>query len=728
KATKDSQVIRHKLPFLWSQLGEWSAQAALEKPVDIRKNYFERALEMLKSEGKTSSVERANVSHRFATFCEQQYLAHVRSPDVAHLRNTSDDLQAEVAQLEAEMRSLIGNNQYQYEFKKYDRQLKKTKDELSQYRAKYQAHVQASAHFLQIAIEEFARSLAMTTTGHEVDTVIRVCSLWFSNFRDLPLNQAIAVPLLHIPSHKLIFMSHQLSSRLSTQDSHLGQKTLQKVLRKLSSQHIFHTFYQLFALTHGGRDGGPMKARRSLRNVAEEPEGDEHRVEAAQNLIQILRSEPNTQTRVRDLEMVCSAYLEWAKHRLEKSKPGAESPIPSEMKIRSLINVQVPIATEHLDPDPTGKYEHIVTIQSYITSFTTAGGINLPKITRCVGSDGTVRKQLFKGQGDDDMRQDAVMEQVFELVNYLLAGDRETRKRRLCVRTYKVLPLAPQAGIIEFVPDTTPLKSWLDRAHPNYRPNDMSEGEAAKRLHSARERRADVVDAYLTICARLKPVMRHFFTEASKLPMAWFGMRLNYARSVATTSIVGHMIGLGDRHTSNILLQEQTGEVVHIDLGIAFDQGRQLGIPELVPFRLTRDMVDGLGTSGVEGVFRRCSEETLRVLREDSNVIMTVLGVFKTDPLYSWTVHPLKLRRKQQETVPAATIRSTRPGPDTHSTMDTAGGMEDQPMEADTVEKLAERALASVARKLDKSLSVSHDVQELISQATDPNNLGKIYF
>lgn len=726
KASKDSQVIRHKLPFLLSQLGEWSAQAALEKPVDIRRNYFERALEMLKSEGKTSSVERANVSHRFATFCEQQYLAHVRSPDVAHLRSTSDDLQAEVAQLEAEMRPLIGNDHR--EFKKYERQLKKTKDELSEYRAKYQAHVQASAHFLQIAIEEFARSLAMTTTGHEVDTVIRVCSLWFSNFRDLPLNQAIAIPLLHIPSHKLIFMSHQLSSRLSTQDAHLGQRTLQKVLRKLSSQHIFHTFYQLFALAHGGKDGGPMKSRRSLRNVAEEPEGDEHRVEAAQNLIQILRSEPNTQARVRDLEMVCSAYLEWAKHRLDKSKPGAESPIPPEMKIRSLTNVQVPIATEQLEPDPTGKYEHIVTIQSYYPSFTTAGGINLPKITRCLGSDGIARKQLFKGQGDDDMRQDAVMEQVFELVNYLLAGDRETRKRRLCVRTYKVLPLAPQAGIIEFVPDTIPLKSWLDRAHPKYRPNDMSEGEAAKRLHSARERRQDVVEAYLTVCARLKPVMRHFFTEASKLPMAWFGMRLNYARSVATTSIVGHMIGLGDRHTSNILLQDQTGEVVHIDLGIAFDQGRQLGIPELVPFRLTRDMVDGLGTSGVEGVFRRCSEETLRVLREDSNVIMTVLGVFKTDPLYSWTVHPLKLRRKQQETVPAATARSTRPGPDTHSTMDTAGGMEDQPMETDTVEKLAERALASVARKLDKSLSVSHDVQELISQATDPNNLGKIYF
>lgn len=40
-------------------------------------------------------------------------------------------------------------------------------------------------------------------------------------------------------------------------------------------------------------------------------------------------------------------------------------------------------------------------------------------------------------------------------------------------------------------------------------------------------------------------------------------------------------------------------------LGIAFEQGKVLPTPETVPFRLTRDVVDGMGLSGVEGVFRR---------------------------------------------------------------------------------------------------------------------------
>lgn len=55
----------------------------------------------------------------------------------------------------------------------------------------------------------------------------------------------------------------------------------------------------------------------------------------------------------------------------------------------------------------------------------------------------------------------------------------------------------------------------------------------------------------------------------------------------------------------NILIDTQTAELIHIDLGVAFEQGRILPTPETVPFRLTRDIVDGMGVMGVEGVFRR---------------------------------------------------------------------------------------------------------------------------
>ena len=129
-------------------------------------------------------------------------------------------------------------------------------------------------------------------------------------------------------------------------------------------------------------------------------------------------------------------------------------------------------------------------------------------------------------------------------------------------------------------------------------------------------------------------LLRHFISENSKSYEEWFAKRQAYTRSVATSSIVGFILGLGDRyrllsfrewfkrfdvnhgrHPFNILLDKTTAEVVHIDLGLAFDQAKLLKIPETVPFRLTRDIVDGFGSSGVEGVFRNSCEKTMTVMR-----------------------------------------------------------------------------------------------------------------
>lgn len=76
---------------------------------------------------------------------------------------------------------------------------------------------------------------------------------------------------------------------------------------------------------------------------------------------------------------------------------------------------------------------------------------------------------------------------------------------------------------------------------------------------------------YEDLMVHFHPVLRHFFTEKHRDPMAWFTMRLNYTRSVAVTSIIGWILGVGDRHCSNILIDQKTGELVHIDFGIVFE-------------------------------------------------------------------------------------------------------------------------------------------------------------
>ena len=94
--------------------------------------------------------------------------------------------------------------------------------------------------------------------------------------------------------------------------------------------------------------------------------------------------------------------------------------------------------------------------------------------------------------------------------------------------------------------------------------------------------------------------MEHFLN-----PGMWFERRLAYTKSVATTSMIGYILGIGDRHVQNILVDKTTGELIHIDFGIAFELGKNLPTPELIPFRLSRDLVSGMGVSGVEGVFKK---------------------------------------------------------------------------------------------------------------------------
>ena len=62
-------------------------------------------------------------------------------------------------------------------------------------------------------------------------------------------------------------------------------------------------------------------------------------------------------------------------------------------------------------------------------------------------------------------------------------------------------------------------------------------------------------------------------------------------------------------------------------LGVAFEQGKFLPTPETVPFRLTRDLVDGMGLTGVEGVYRRCCEKTMEVMRTSQESLMTIVEV-----------------------------------------------------------------------------------------------------
>lgn len=165
------------------------------------------------------------------------------------------------------------------------------------------------------------------------------------------------------------------------------------------------------------------------------------------------------------------------------------------------------------------------------------------------------------------------MQQAFGLVNELLSRDEATRQRALRMRTYRVVPLAPTAGVVQWVDETMPLSQYLTggmSAHERYRPHDWPHPRCRKLMSEVHKAMADGAEksksasltAYRQIEANLRPVFHHFFLERWHAPAAWFEKRLAYAASVAAGSMIGYVLGLGDRHSSNILIDTRSAELV----------------------------------------------------------------------------------------------------------------------------------------------------------------------
>eukprot|EP00965_Chrysotila_dentata_P229730 6197352-Pleurochrysis_carterae.AAC.1 len=264
-----------------------------------------------------------------------------------------------------------------------------------------------------------------------------------------------------------------------------------------------------------------------------------------------------------------------------------------------------------------------------------------------------------------------------------------------------------------------PLSQYLtgpSGAHERYRPADLKNQQARKIMDAAhaavsegRKSEEHKESEFLRVCEQIKPVLHMFFVERWQQPAAWLERRLAYSRSLAASSMAGFVLGLGDRHSSNVLIDKRSAELVHIDLGIALDQGRLLKTPESVPFRLTRDLVDGLGVTGVDGAMVGAAQHAMRVLRDNSEALLTILQVFTYNPLYKWA-----LERKRIDGYDEVTARRSA---------EVFGGNRE-----------AARAIVRVQLKLEGGVQGRHDrlgvegqVRHLIEQARDPKNLSQLF-
>ncbi|EPQ63125.1 Bgt-3917 [Blumeria graminis f. sp. tritici] len=552
--------------------------------------------------------------------------------------------------------------------------------------------------FLKHSLENYLLSL-VASDDHNRDA-LRFLALWLEHSAEDLANRAVSKHLKKVPSMKFATLMNQLTSRLQDVDNSF-QELLFELVFQICIDHPYHGMYQVFT--------------GSFSDTNEKDDAAVSRKKAALKLATRLSNLNETSKIWMAIKSTSKAYCVLASEKNSRYKSGKRLRLdisPAAKSLNSTLKAYpIPSPTMRIPFSASLDYSRIPVILEMRSEFSIASGISAPKIITTLAENGMNFRQLVKG-GNDDLRQDAIMEQVFEQVNELLMINRSTQQRNLSIRTYRVLPLSNIAGVIEYVSNTVSLHEYLMPAHERFHPEDIKAEKCRSQIIAVQSKSPEVrIKAFKAIKERFKPVMRYFFTERFYDPDDWFSKRQAYTRSTAAISILGHVLGLGDRHANNILLDENSGEIVHIDLGIAFEMGRILPIPETVPFRLTRDIIDGMGITKTEGVFRRCCEFTLETLQKESYTIMSILDVLRYDPLYSWSVSPFRLAKLLEE--------------QDLSNVNDAGKLSEKRLINEPGE--AARALAGIRKKLTMSLSVYATVNDLINQASDERNLALLF-
>lgn len=595
------------LPQVLLRLGKWLHQERTETSRAILDTFLTRAVALLEARGdQGEQVVGAHLAlAQFADLQYKQLQDYLASPEFQERQEGAARIAQEASTLKP---SIKDDKAISTSVTIKDRFSKKDLEEGEEQRAE-------AGRYLGLALRHYLAVLALAAGRRGQAAVYRLVALWFAA-ADSPVVAAVLPEALPgIATHKFVPLLYQLAARMEVPKA--GAKdspsALYALMLRCTADHPHHALPIILALTHAKQDEKELGSKAATTT-------DSRGIAASKIIATIKKSGEGSRVVVErytavSLGLINLAYVTASGKVTDKvAYPKGQALL----QVRDWGEVAVPTDTLAVRPDK--HYGGVAGVARFLPHYSMVGGINAPKKISCLGTDGRLRLQLVKGK--DDLRQDAVMEQVFGLLNQLLEQDEEARRHKLSIRTYKVVPLSQRSGVLEWCTDTQPLALYLvgancrGGAHKRYFPRQWDSHTCRTRMAAAavrgRTTAADREKVYREVCANFSPVMKFFFLEKFATASAYYLARTRYTKSAATNSMVGHVLGLGDRHTNNILVDNSTGEMIHIDLGVAFEQGKILPTPEKIPFRLSRDVVDGFGPAGVEGVFR-CSTFTSTV-------------------------------------------------------------------------------------------------------------------
>eukprot|EP00731_Ephydatia_muelleri_P029201 Em0020g845a len=377
-----------------------------------------------------------------------------------------------------------------------------------------------------------------------------------------------------------------------------------------------------------------------------------------------------------------------------------------------------------------------VTLESFMLDVAVLPTKTKPKKISMIGSDGRKHTYLFKGL--EDLHLDERIMQFMAIINNMFARAHKHRTKLYKAKDYAVIPLGARSGLIQWVHAVTPLfgiyKRWQQReayakvlqqnagSQPSVgttitvlKPNELFYSKILpllkeKGMNEQTPRKDWPLNIQLRVLRELldetpNTLLANELWCASTCASEWWAVVQNYSRSTAVMCMIGYIIGLGDRHLDNLLVEFGTGQVVHVDYNVCFEKGRSLRVPERVPFRLTQNIEAALGFTGVEGLFRISCEDILRILRRGRETLLTLLEAFVYDPLIDWT-----------QSEDAALPLAVRSSPEATGAKPTRKDLEREVSEGLLVTKLGESSISWQKNKESLSsvlLSLEHHLGEI---------------
>ncbi|KAM8822809.1 DNA-dependent protein kinase catalytic subunit isoform 1-T1 [Spinachia spinachia] len=376
------------------------------------------------------------------------------------------------------------------------------------------------------------------------------------------------------------------------------------------------------------------------------------------------------------------------------------------------------------------------------------------------------RDHPFLVKGGEDLRQDQRIEQLFAVMNIMLSHDAACTHRGMQLRTYQVIPITTRIGLIEWMENTCTLKVFLNGAMTDeeresagrpaeYHNNWLQKYAPSKNMQNSlllygkayeKANRTEAVNSFLkTLQCVPSDLLKRGFLKMCNSPEAFLSLRSHFIGSHALLCVSQWILGIGDRHLSNFMINLETGGMIGIDFDHAFGSATQfLCVPELMPFRLTQQFVNLMQPLRESGLIQSIMVHCLRAYRAEPDLLLNTMDVFVKEPSLDWKNFELKQMKKggtwtdsvntkeinwyplQKVNFARRKLEGANPAAITSEELK-LGFEKDAAFQGMQSVALGSAEHNIRARLSPAGLSVEEQVDCLLDQAMDPNVLGRVW-